>query len=598
MASRAFGFPGFARRRMQGRETAPAEAQQDDADVVRLPDDAGGSSMHAADISETFDLIEADLAVAARSIVSSAGAVKDEIDGQTRIISGIRADTGQLSARSEEANANASQLAEAIEELTKTSREIGAQVASTTTLAEKAGGIASEANDGVNELREAVQKIADVVSMISAVAKQTNLLALNATIEAARAGEAGKGFAVVANEVKQLSEQTQRATDEISSNISQLQVTAEGSIEAVNRVIGVIDEIRPSFVAVAGAVEEQVATTDEIGRSAHMTADFVREVSERVAAISAATDAADETGSRITEASNRMTGLTEALSTRFTMLIRQTEAGNRRRHDRFPVDLKGRLEGAGLELAVNTLDISEGGTLLKVSQTRPVAVGTRAVLVLPEVGRLPVTVVGSSALGLHCAFADLDEATRAGLERLIARVKSENEGFISAAKETAARIEAALSEAVQSGRLSLDALYDTNYKPVPDSNPQQVTTRALPVLEEILTPVQEQLLEASRGRGMTFCVAVDRNGYLPVHNRIYSHPQKPDDPAWNAANCRNRRIFDDRAGLCAARNTRPFLIQSYPRDMGNGQIVWMREIDVPLHVFGRHWGGFRTAYKL
>ena len=252
----------------------------------------------------------------------------------------------------------------------------------------------------------------------------------------------------------------------------------------------------------------------------------MREVSERVAAISAATDAADETGSRITEASNRMTGLTEALSTRFTMLIRQTEAGNRRRHDRFPVDLKGRLEGAGLELAVNTLDISEGGTLLKVSQTRPVAVGTRAVLVLPEVGRLPVAIVGSSALGLHCAFAELDEATRAGLERLIARVKSENEGFISAAKETAARIEAALSEAVQSGRLSLDALYDTNYKPVPDSNPQQVTTRALPVLEEILTPVQEQLLEASRGRGMTFCVAVDRNGYLPVHNRIYSHPQK------------------------------------------------------------------------
>ena len=137
MASRAFGFPGFARRRMQGKEAAPAEAQQGDTDAAQLPDDAGGSATHAADISETFDLIEADLAVAARSIVSSAGAVKDEIDGQTRIISGIRADTGQLSARSEEANANASQLAEAIEELTKTSREIGAQIASTTSLAEK-----------------------------------------------------------------------------------------------------------------------------------------------------------------------------------------------------------------------------------------------------------------------------------------------------------------------------------------------------------------------------------------------------------------------------------------------------------------------------
>jgi methyl-accepting chemotaxis protein len=97
---------------------------------------------------------------------------------------------------------------------------------------------------------------------------------------------------------------------------------------------------------------------------------------------------------------------------------------------------------------------------------------------------------------------------------------------------------------------------------------------------------------------MVFCAAVDRNGYLPVHNRIYSKPQKPDDIVWNTANCRNRRIFDDRAGLCAARNVRPYLIQSYPRDMGNGVIIMMREIDAPVRAFGKHWGGFRTAYKL
>ena len=68
--------------------------------------------------------------------------------------------------------------------------------------------------------------------------------------------------------------------------------------------------------------------------------------------------------------------------------------------------------------------------------------------------------------------------------------------------------------------------------------------------------------------------------------------------AWNIANCRNRRIFDDRAGLCAARSARPYLIQSYPRDMGNGVTIWMKEIDVPIRVLGRHWGGFRTAYRL
>ena len=97
---------------------------------------------------------------------------------------------------------------------------------------------------------------------------------------------------------------------------------------------------------------------------------------------------------------------------------------------------------------------------------------------------------------------------------------------------------------------------------------------------------------------VTFCACVDRNGYLPVHNAVYSKPQRSGDVAWNTANSRNRRIFNDAAGLAAGRNTRAYLMQSYPRDMGNGITVWMREIDVPIKVQGRHWGGFRTAYKL
>jgi methyl-accepting chemotaxis protein len=123
----------------------------------------------------------------------------------------------------------------------------------------------------------------------------------------------------------------------------------------------------------------------------------------------------------------------------------------------------------------------------------------------------------------------------------------------------------------------------------------QVLTEAVPFLELTLQPLQEQLLATDQK--MTFCAAVDRNGYLPVHNLVFSKPQKPDDPVWNAANARNRRIFDDRAGLAAARNTRPFLVQAYRRDMGGGVTVLMKEIDAPITVRGRHWGGFRTAYK-
>jgi methyl-accepting chemotaxis protein len=88
---------------------------------------------------------------------------------------------------------------------------------------------------------------------------------------------------------------------------------------------------------------------------------------------------------------------------------------------------------------------------------------------------------------------------------------------------------------------------------------------------------------------------VDLNGYLPTHNRKFSQPQS-DDPVWNAANCRNRRIFDDRVGLKAGRNTAPFLLQVYRRDMGGGSFRMMKDLSAPIRVHGRHWGGLRLAY--
>jgi methyl-accepting chemotaxis protein len=139
-------------------------------------------------------------------------------------------------------------------------------------------------------------------------------------------------------------------------------------------------------------------------------------------------------------------------------------------------------------------------------------------------------------------------------------------------------------------------MFDTDYVEIPGSNPAQYRTRILDWADRALPPFQEAFL--AKDPRMAFCAMIDRNGYLPVHNKIYSHPQRPGDVTWNTANCRNRRIFNDPAGLAAGRNQRAYLIQSYARDMGNGNTVMMREIDVPVRVKGRHWGGFRTAYRL
>ena len=166
--------------------------------------------------------------------------------------------------------------------------------------------------------------------------------------------------------------------------------------------------------------------------------------------------------------------------------------------------------------------------------------------------------------------------------------------FIEAVQAGAARLSAALEEAVASGRVSMADLFDEQYQPVAGSNPAQVSTRFVALTDELFPPVQEELLGFDRK--VVFCAAVDRNGYLPTHNLKFSQPQGAD-PVWNAANARNRRIFNDRTGLAAGRSERRFLLQTYRRDMGGGQRVLMKDLSAPITVRGRHWGGLRLAYS-
>lgn len=120
--------------------------------------------------------------------------------------------------------------------------------------------------------------------------------------------------------------------------------------------------------------------------------------------------------------------------------------------------------------------------------------------------------------------------------------------YIRAVQEMAERIGRLFEEAVEKGRISTDALFDEAYKPIPGTDPRQHTTRFLDFTDRVLPELQEPLLASDSN--ILFCAAVDRNGYLPTHNKKYSLPQG-DDPLWNTANCRNRRIFDDPVGLAA-----------------------------------------------
>lgn len=167
--------------------------------------------------------------------------------------------------------------------------------------------------------------------------------------------------------------------------------------------------------------------------------------------------------------------------------------------------------------------------------------------------------------------------------------------FIEAVTAAAQKVGRAFEQAVARGEIALNDLFDQQYQAIPGSDPQQYTTRYLALADRVLPPLQEPLLALDER--VVFCAAVDTKGYLPTHNKKFSQPQG-DDPVWNAANSRNRRIFNDRTGLAAGSHTRPFLLQTYRRDMGAGQFVMMKDVSAPIFVGGRHWGGLRLAYKV
>ena len=167
--------------------------------------------------------------------------------------------------------------------------------------------------------------------------------------------------------------------------------------------------------------------------------------------------------------------------------------------------------------------------------------------------------------------------------------------FIAKVKAVAAAVSEALERALSEGRITEAALFDQDYKPIPGSDPEQLMAGCVALTDDVLPPIQEPVLDFDER--VVFCACVDVNGYLPTHNLKFAQPQG-DDPVWNAANCRNRRVFDDRVGLAAGRNTEPFLLQTYRRDMGGGTFVMMKDVSAPIMVAGQHWGGLRLAYKV
>jgi methyl-accepting chemotaxis protein len=243
----------------------------------------------------------------------SAGSMQTTAQSMSATADQSSALVSAVASAAEETSVNVQTVSSGTEELSSSIAEIGRQVVSSAEIARKAVEEAGATDATMQGLAENAGRISVVVDLIQTIASQTNLLALNATIEAARAGDAGRGFAVVASEVKSLANQTAKATDEIRSQIANMQQVTSSAVGAIRSITGTISEINEVTTAIAAAVEEQGAATREIARNIQHAAGGTSEVSSNIVGVSTASAQAGSAASEVLGASDALRREAEVL---------------------------------------------------------------------------------------------------------------------------------------------------------------------------------------------------------------------------------------------------------------------------------------------
>lgn len=537
--------------------------------------------------------LEDDVMLTMRVIGYKAGCSSDSIGESIGLVEEIGRASDGLADIAAAAKQATEDLALTTQRLDAATQSIERQTASADQFVAEARHLTEDMALSTARMNEAVARITGVVQLITTIARRTNLLALNAGIEAARAGPAGRGFAVLAAEMKTLAQQVNAATGDVTSQTDQLQIAARQNHDSAQRISHLVGRIEPVFGAIRVAVDGQVAQTREVSAHAAQSENFVGYVAGKATAVKQIAGKAIRACRDAGVANGDMNLSLERMTQRAMVFLRHSASGNRRAAERVPVKIPGYLAVQGWTQEVTLLDLSTGGALLNCD--RPLAKGMAGALRMQGVGMARIEIVATSELGAHLRFTAIDGPTLARIEAIVREAQARYAPLIGAVKEAARQAQEAFEAGLRSGEVTLDELITTDYRPIKGTNPVQYDTLAMEFYERVLPPIleQHQLINDPRPNVV---VAIDRNAFLPVHERALSQPQRPGDIAWNDLNARNKRLLDRWQTLIGARNAKPHHLRVYIRHTPDGGIVPIVVISCPVFVAGRLWGAVEFGY--
>ncbi|WP_368186675.1 methyl-accepting chemotaxis protein [Aestuariibius sp. HNIBRBA575] len=417
---------------------------------------------------------------------------------------------------------------------------------------------------------------------------------------------------VVLRDARQSAEQVASATDAVCDTVTEVTTAAtdalnkvEGSVTAVRETATRSSDVAGWVESVAAQVSDVVDSLIEVQSNNELIGDIASQVN--MLSINARIEAsrAGETGKGfavIAHSINELAARTNdvagciresvtSLTTAITELASQSEAvrGNAEK-----VIQDNKVADATLgEIASHIRDVHAKSVKIDTESQKTKSATSRFIPAFTDVG----TSINDTSERIHGVtkrtsdLVDMSEEIVQFSVQLGGEI--EDSIYIDRVQLDAAALSQALEQAVATNKISEDDLFSREYTPIPGSRPQQVTAPFTTLTDELFTSIQEDAIAQSPDA--VFCAAVNVDGYLPTHNLKFSKPLSNDE-VWNTANCRNRRIFDDRAGLKSGRNTQPFLLQVYRRNMGDGVYKLMKDVSAPIFVNGRHWGGLRLAY--